>query len=136
MRILKTFKIFKFASTSAIATAIDYILFFGFTYMGLVIQAAHFFSYSLASIVNFLLQKKYIFELNRKVQHAFLFSISFSVISLLLSTGLIYLLSFVQIWEAYPIVPKIITTGVIFFFNFFSKKYAFEGLKKQQDVTA
>lgn len=136
MAILKNFKIFKFASTSAIATAIDYTLFFVFTNAGLAIQVAHFFSYALASIVNFLLQKRYIFELNRKVQFAFLFSISFSVISLLLSTALIYLLSLIQIWETYPIIPKIITTGVIFFFNYYTKKYAFEGLKKQQDAPA
>jgi putative flippase GtrA len=120
----------KFASTSAIATALDYALFFLCSYFGLMIQVAHFFSYAIASTFNFLLQKKYIFELNRKVHHAFIISISFSVISLLLSTGIIYLLSWIEWWSEYPIFPKLITTFAIFFFNFYTKKFAFEGIKK------
>jgi putative flippase GtrA len=120
----------KFASTSAIATTVDYALFFIFTYAGLLLHLAHFFAYAIASTLNFLLQKKYIFELNRKVHHAFLISVSFSIISLLLSTGLIYLLGKVSLWQGYPIIPKLITTGIIFFFNFYTKKFAFEGKNK------
>ena len=130
---MSLFKKLKFASTSAIATSVDYALFFVFTYLGLAIQFAHFFSYAIASILNFILQKKYIFELNRKVHHAFLISVSFSVISLLLSTGLIYLLGLVEAWIEYPIIPKLITTGIIFFFNFYTKKYAFEGRTKPME---
>lgn len=120
----------KFASTSTIATSIDYALFFVFTHLGLAIQVAHFCSYAVASALNFILQKKYIFDLNRKVHHAFLISVSFSIISLVLSTGLIYLLALIEIWIEYPIIPKLITTGIIFFFNFYTKQFAFEGRDK------
>jgi hypothetical protein len=29
--------------------------------------------------------------------------------------------------ETWPILAKIIVTGVLFFFNFYTKRYAFEG---------
>ncbi|MFT4738373.1 MAG: putative flippase GtrA [Cyclobacteriaceae bacterium] len=126
----------KFASTSAIATVVDYTLFFGFSYLGLTIQLAHFLAYAIASTINFILQKKFIFDLNRKVQHAFIISVSFSIISLVLSTGIIYLLNEIDLINEYRIIPKLITTGIIFFFNFYTKRFAFEGVasKKPADL--
>lgn len=116
----------KFAASSSIATATDYILY--------ILLVGHFFtpvvsnmiSYSCAVILNFTLQNQFIFINQRKLHHTFIWSMSFSLIGLILSTLLIWLLNHFAYLASNQYLTKIIVTGIIFFYNFYSKRYAFE----------
>lgn len=77
-------------------------------------------------LINFLLQKRYIFQLERKVGHAFLISLATSVLGIGLSTLFIYLLIQIPFFMEYQFITKGIVTGSIFFYNFYMKRFAFE----------
>ena len=92
---------------------------------------AHTISYPIAVLVNFYLQKRFIFDLKRKVHSAFIISMIFSVIGWGLGVGMMVVLVKLPVLRDWPILAKFIVTGVLFFFNFYTKRYAFEGRKKQ-----
>ncbi len=116
----------KFALTSSVATLIDYFLY--------LIAVNYFFSpvisnmvsYSTGILINFFLQKRFIFLLNRNVVHTFALSLTFSLIGLFLSTLLIYILTQFFFFMRHQYITKFIVTGIIFFYNFYTKRYAFE----------
>lgn len=116
----------KFALTSSVATLIDYFLY--------LIAVNYFFSpiisnmvsYSIGMLVNFFLQKRYIFLLDRKVVHTFSISLTFSLIGLFISTLLIYILTQFSFFQDNQYITKFIVTGIVFFYNFYTKRYAFE----------
>ena len=116
----------KFAGTSSIATIVDYTLFLVLAYSGLSKTIANLISASCGFLVNFFLQKRYIFIAKRKVQHAFLMSLSFSLLGIGISTLLIYLLSTIPFFDQYPFITKLLVTGVMFFYNYYTKQLAFE----------
>jgi putative flippase GtrA len=119
----------KFAFTSSIATLIDYgIYLFAVDYLFSPV-ISNVISYPTGILVNFILQKKYIFSLNRKVSHIFILSISFSAIGFLISTLLIYILTQVAFFPSNQYISKFIATGIVFFYNFYTKRYAFENFK-------
>lgn len=117
----------KFLTSSVIATAVDYLLYLLFDWLWFDPVTAHSISYPIAVVVNFYLQKRFIFDLNRKAHHAFAISMLFSVIGWGLGVGMMYFLVKLPVLETWPILAKIIVTGVLFFFNFYTKRYAFEG---------
>jgi len=119
----------KFASASALATLIDFILFF--------ILADNFFSKknattisrSVGMFINFLMQKKFIFQTNRNVWMVFFLTVLVSLGGLWLGRIIMSVIGDWAIWETYSwfkIFPKIIETALIFFYNFFMKRFAFE----------
>ncbi len=116
----------KFASTSVIATSLDYFLY--------LILVAYFFSPVISNIIssscgmltNFILQKRFVFRLERKTSTAFILSIGFSVLGVGLSTLLIYSLNHIDLLRAHQYITKLIVTGIIFFYNFYTKRFAFE----------
>lgn len=116
----------KFAMTSSIATLVDYTLYLVLVNLFLGPVLSNIISYGTGMLINFLLQRKFIFLLNRKVISAFALSMSFSVIGLVLSTTLIYLLTQIAFFSEYQFITKLLVTGIIFFYNFFTKRYAFE----------
>ncbi len=116
----------KFATSSAIATAVDICLFMFVFYPILNIFLAEFFSGFIGMIINFYLQKKYVFKLNRNAYIAFSLSIFFSLIALLIGSLLMKGLVTIPILATYVIIPKIMVIGFKFFFNFFTKKWIFE----------
>ena len=67
----------RFASTSFVATVVDYSLYLILVYSGFPKVGSNICSASTGFLVNFFLQKKYIFVLRRKVGHTFLLSLSF-----------------------------------------------------------
>jgi putative flippase GtrA len=116
----------KFAATSSIATFVDYVLYLLLVHYFFNPVLSHIISYGTGMLINFHLQKKFIFQLKRDVAHAFVLSLSFSLIGLALSTALIYILTRFTFFLDYQFLTKLIVTGIVFFYNFFTKQYAFE----------
>jgi len=126
----KIYKLFllkaKFAMTSAVATTVDYSLYLLLIWSDFRPVVANIISYSIAIIVNFLLQKRFIFTPQRKISTVFILAISVSMGGLLLSTGLIYLLNLQPFFAENQAITKLCVTGIVFFYNFYLKRYAFE----------
>ncbi|MCU0345543.1 MAG: GtrA family protein [Saprospiraceae bacterium] len=117
----------KFLTSSVIATGVDYVLYLLLDWLWFDPVTAHTISYPIAVVVNFYLQKRFIFDLKRKAHHAFAISMLFSVIGWGLGVAMFWGLVKLPILCDWPILAKIIVTGVLFFFNFYTKRYAFEG---------
>ena len=117
----------KFAASSGVATLADMGLFWVLTQVtALPKEVINVISSLVGMVINFFLQKKFIFELNRKVSTAFLISLCVSLGGIFLSTSIIHFLLKVSIFETYPILAKLIATGIVFFYNFYLKRFAFE----------
>ncbi|MCI5083915.1 MAG: GtrA family protein [Saprospiraceae bacterium] len=118
----------KFAMTSGIATAVDIGLFW--------VLITYFFqdqwilsntiAYGIAVLVNFTLQRFFVFELKRSVGAAFALAMAVSFGGYLLNTSIVKGLSTIATMAAQPLIPKLIATGIVFFYNFYFKKYVFE----------
>ncbi|NRB61449.1 MAG: GtrA family protein [Saprospiraceae bacterium] len=116
----------RFAASGLVATSLDYIL-----YMVLVTHVfspviSNLISYSIAVIANFLMQKRFVFNLKGSARQAFILSVSASLIGLLISTGIIYLLNQNIFFSERQYLTKILATGLIFFYNFYTKRFIFE----------
>lgn len=117
----------KYATTSVIATLIDVGIFLGLVNFGSLSRVtANIISYSCGMAVNFLLQKRFVFKLQRSTWSAFLLSALVSAGGLSLNTFLVWILSRITLVGLYPVVPKLMATGVVFFYNFYLKRYVFE----------
>ncbi len=121
----------KFLTSSVIATGVDYALYLLLNWLWFDAVMSHTISYPIAVVVNFYLQKRFIFDLKRKTHQAFLISMLFSVIGWGLGVGMMVLLVKLPVLSDWPILAKLIVTGMLFFFNFYTKRYAFEGRKTQ-----
>ncbi len=117
----------KFFTSSVIATAVDYALFFLLDWTIFDPVTAHAISYPIAVVFNFYLQKRFIFNLKRSTRAAFAISMMFSAIGWGLGVAMMFLLVKIPVLATWPVLAKIIVTGVLFFFNFYTKRYAFEG---------
>ena len=115
----------KFAMSGLVATLVDYVI-----YIILVLSLAPVFaniiSYSIAVMVNFTIQRNFIFEVKRRTSHAFSLSIMFSLIGLVISSSLIYLFNEMTFFQSNQYVIKLVVTGIVFFYNFYTKRFAFE----------
>ncbi len=116
----------KFLTSSIIATGVDYALFFLLDWLFFGPVTAHAISYPIAVVVNFYLQKRFIFDLKRSLRSAFAISMIFSAIGWGLGVAMMYFLVKIPLFSSHPVLAKIIVTGILFFFNFFTKRYAFE----------
>lgn len=121
----------KFATTSALATSVDYLIFFLFVHFTSndYAVAAQVLAYSCGLITNFFLQKKFIFMLKRSVYRTFQLSVTFSLIGLIVSSSFIFLLSKIDFFSIHLIFAKILITGTMFLYNFYTKRFAFEGVE-------
>lgn len=117
-------RILKFLGTSIIATAIDFLLYATFVQL-LSPTLSNVISSSTGLLANFVLQKKYVFNSSYNVWKSLILSVIFSIGGLGLGTGIIYMLTSYTELHNFPIVAKIFTTGIIFFYNYFTKKIAF-----------
>lgn len=121
----------KFAMTSSIATIVDYSLYNILVYLvipNLEKKAtyAQLIAYSTGMIINFFLQKKYVFSMERGLSLTFILAISISIGGLILSTLLISWLVQFPFFDNYQFLTKLFVTALFFFYNFFLKRYAFE----------
>jgi len=116
----------RYVSASVIATFVDYGLYGLLSWQGLSPVAAHIPSFSAGMVTNFLLQKKYVFQLQRRTHVAFGMAVLVSLGGLLLTTLLIGWLIRFPFFDTYHVVAKLVASGVVFFYNFYLKRYIFE----------
>ncbi|PHR44636.1 MAG: hypothetical protein COA32_14690 [Fluviicola sp.] len=116
----------KFAASSALATIVDYFLYLLLESSVFSPVISNLISASVGMIINFAIQKRYIFTLKRKVATVFLISVLVSLGGIGLSTLFIYLLNKIAFFNEYQFVTKAIVIGIIFNYNFYFKRFAFE----------
>lgn len=116
----------KFATTSLVATATEYLAYALFIYLGVALKPAQLVSYGFAMILNFFLQKQFVFELNRSTKQAFFLAILVSFGGMGLNFLIYSNLIKVEWLELNHYIPKLIATGIVFFYNFYLKRYVFE----------
>ncbi|MBK8505837.1 MAG: GtrA family protein [Saprospiraceae bacterium] len=116
----------KFASTSLLATIIDYTIYLCLVYSGFNKVYSNITSASIGFLVNFFLQKKFIFTLRRKAHQTFLISMSFSATGIGISTVLIYLFNKNAFLDHHQYLTKLLVMGIMFLYNFYTKRLAFE----------
>lgn len=127
VKLLELFKLkLKFAFSSSLATAVDYgmYLFLVGSYFTPVIS--NIISAGSGMLINFIIQKTYVFRLNRKLKIAFMISLLTSIIGLGIGTSLIYLLNKNPFFFDQQYITKALVIGIIFFYNFYMKRFAFE----------
>ena len=116
----------KFGLSSTVATAVDYTLYLVLEHFFFTPVVSNLISQSCGMVVNFLMQKRFVFVLQRKVWLAFFLSMGVSVGGIIIGTAIIYLLNLWPFFEAHQYITKICATGVVFFYNFYFKRYVFE----------
>jgi len=116
----------KFALSGLVATLVDYSIYLILVYTFLSPTISNIISASCGMVINFILQKKYVFELKRKVWSAFQLSILVSIVGIALSTFIVTYLSNSMFFNNHQYITKLCATGVIFFYNFYLKRYVFE----------
>lgn len=117
---------FKYAMASSVATLVDYSLYLFLFYTILPPVPSNIISYSCSVLVNFTLQRRYIFSLQRKASSVFLLAMLVSAGGLAISSGLIYGLNKIPFFHHYQFITKMVASGLVFFYNFYFKRYAFE----------
>ena len=116
----------KFALSGLVATSVDYGLYMLLVERMLSPVASNVVSYSFAVVINFLMQKRFVFQLKGSANRAFVLSMIVSGVGLLLSTALVYGLTKIAFLDQRQYLLKLIATGIIFFYNFYMKRYVFE----------
>ena len=120
-------KVGRFGVTGLIATGINYglYLFLVDTYLPPI--PATMVAYSSSVVLNFFLQRYFVFELKRSLRSAFALSMLVSVGGLMLDAFLIYLLHRYPLFGTQEWLIKLMVTGGVFIYNFYWKRRVFEG---------
>ena len=116
----------KFAMSSSVATIVDYVLYQVLVRYFFSPVVSNLISAIVGMVINFFLQKKYIFELKRSVNITFIISLLVSVGGIGISTIIIHFLNNSEILSGNQYIIKAIATGTVFFYNFYLKRFAFE----------
>jgi putative flippase GtrA len=119
--LLQKFKFLNFLVISVTVTTIDYLIFFSF-YRHIGILTAHIISYVIAIFLSFTLQKKFVFEPTRKTPVALMGVFVFSLIGISLGYTVLYVYN--RLFGSI-VMAKVLMTVTMFFYNFYSKKFAF-----------
>ena len=114
-------KYLKYLSVSSIVTITDYALFFSL-YIYTSILVAHVVSYSIAIVLSFCLQKKYVFHQGRETKVAFVLVILFSLVGIFLGYVALYFYNYVF---GNIVVAKILMSITMLLYNYNSKKFAY-----------
>ncbi len=118
----------KFGLGSLISTGVDYGIFFGllWTNLGLHVSIIQVISLSIGITTNFIIQRNFIFRKERSLMASMGWSLSFSITSVILSGFLVKWLYSYLFFQEYPLLMKLLVTGLFFFFNYYTKQYSFE----------
>ena len=116
----------KFAMTGAVATTVDYVVYLVLVSRFFSPVVSNIISYSCGMVINFLLQKRFVFVLQGSAYRAFALSLMVSLGGMALSTGIIYGLTQMVFFNQYQFITKLCATGVVFFYNFYLKRFVFE----------
>jgi putative flippase GtrA len=117
---------FRFGITSSIATAVDFALFRFLFIRYLSPFYSELCSAFIGMVINFFMQKQFVFVRKRKVHYAFFLSILFSFAVMYLGALFIKLLYTDPFLAKHPGITKLIIIGSKFVVNFLSKKWVFE----------
>ncbi|WP_020567776.1 GtrA family protein [Neolewinella persica] len=122
-----------FALTGLVATGINFGVYLLLVDRYLPPGPATVIAYSSSVILNFFLQRYFVFKLNRSVQSAFALSMLVSVGGLMLDWLIVTgLHSFPYLGDQEWVI-KLAATGIVFFYNFYAKRRVFEGKKGEKD---
>lgn len=120
-------QIIKFGGVGALCFVIDYGILFVLTeFVGLYYLLSSAISFSISVIVNYILSILFVFDTNTEnngIRNFVLFVI-FSIIGLLLTTGIMKLGVDILSWN-YMLV-KIFATGIVMVYNFITRKLFLE----------
>lgn len=119
-------RVVKFGLASGIATAVDFLLFRFVFYAIMPLFYAEVLASFVGMIINFFLQKKFVFDLKRKAYVAFGLSIGTSIIVMLIGGWVITQLIKIEFLAENISAAKIIVIGMKFGMNFFIKQWVFE----------
>lgn len=122
----------KYAATALVATSFDYLSFFLLIELGVFITTAQFTANAIGLLINFFMLKKFVFKLNRSVLTSFQLVLLFAIMGLGLSTYLVHILHKISFFNEHLIILKILVTGIIFLYNFYTKRFSFE--KSSSDI--
>lgn len=120
-----------FAITGLIATSINWGLYVFLVDDYLPYMWATIVAYSSSVILNFFMQRHFVFELHRSLRSAFALSMLVSLGGLLIDAALIYAFHNWLIFSDQEWIIKGVVTGLVFFYNFYLKRQVFEGRKPQ-----
>lgn len=116
----------RYAAASAIATGVDYTLYLLLVNKILGPAGSNIISYSAGVLVNFTLQRWFVFKLERPIKQVFFLAMLVSLGGMALSTGIVHGLSMIPFFNQHQFVTKFCATGIVFFYNFYLKRFAFE----------
>ena len=116
-----------FALTGLVATGINYGLYLLLVDRYLPPLPATLIAYSSSVVLNFFLQRYFVFELRRSLRSAFAYSMLVSLGGLLLDASIVYGLHYLPLLGDREWLIKLVATGVVFFYNYYGKRRVFEG---------
>ena len=119
----------KYALASATATSVDYGLYYIlFHFLDFSKILSNFISYPVGVVFNFFLQKTFIFSMTRELKTTFGLAMMVSAGGWAMNATLFYLLMKIEFFQngGWHWVAKIIVNAIIFFYNFYGKRYVFE----------
>jgi len=118
----------KFGMGSIVSTTLDYAIFFGLLWadIGLEIGVIQGIALSTSIAMNFTIQRNLIFRKERGFFSAMGWSLSFSLISVILSGFFAQWLYAIPFFNENPLAIKVLITAVFFLFNFYTKQFSFE----------
>lgn len=116
----------RFAMTGLVATGVDYTVYLLLVGRYFIPEVANVISYSCGMVINFILQKRFVFVLQGSVSRAFVLSVLVSLGGMAISTGIIHLLIRWAFFMEHQYITKLLATGIVFFYNFYFKRYVFE----------
>ncbi|NJB87783.1 putative flippase GtrA [Lewinella marina] len=116
-----------FALTGLVATGINYGLYLLLVDRYLPPVPATLIAYSSSVVLNFFLQRYFVFELRRSLRSAFALSMLVSLGGLLLDAAIVFGLHYFPLLGDREWLIKGVATGVVFFYNYYGKRRVFEG---------
>lgn len=120
-------QVLKFLIVGGIATIIDYAIFFLLhEIIGIGTIISNIISFTVSVIYNYTASVKWVFEVDKSKdkKQQFIIFIVFSIIGLLLNTGIVYLCT--DIIKLYSLIGKVIATSIVMIFNFITRKLFLE----------
>ena len=130
----------KFAVTGAMASVVNFAVFNLLFYWGFSLEEmdkastafqqksviADMIAYASGVSFNYVLHKRFIFEQKRSPSVTFILYILVSAGGIAISAGLTWIFVKMLFFAQHPPIMKITTMGLVFIYNFFSKRFAFE----------
>ena len=117
----------KFAMTSLLATGVDIAIYTILVYLfTMEMLPSTIIAYSCGMLINFFMQKRFVFDLQRKISTTFILSVIISLGGLILDAIIVAFLGGFLFFQQFKFLPKLIAKGIVFFYNFYFKRFAFE----------